>query len=65
MFAFPEPQRGGMMVARGKAAEAAALGKEPPHPTYFFPAGLARLEQPAWNVSATAPLPEVRSFSPA
>jgi hypothetical protein len=30
------------MVAQGKAAEAAALGKEPPHPTPFFPSGFAR-----------------------
>ena len=30
------------MVAQGKAAEAAALGKEPPHPPSFFLSGLAR-----------------------
>jgi len=36
------PARGGKIIAQGKAAEAAALGKEPPHPTSFFPSGLAR-----------------------
>jgi hypothetical protein len=41
VFALPEPQRGGTKVAQGQAAEAAALGKEPPHPTSFFPSGLA------------------------
>jgi hypothetical protein len=42
-FAVPEPRRGGLIVAQGKAAEAAALGKETPHPTSFFTSGLARL----------------------
>ena len=41
-FAFPEPRRGGLIIAQGKAAVAAALGKEPPHPTSLFPSGLAR-----------------------
>ena len=41
-FAVPEPRRGGLIIAKGKAAEAAALGKETPHPTSFFSAGLAR-----------------------
>jgi hypothetical protein len=41
-FAFPEPWRGGLMLAQGKAAEAAALGKRPPNPTSFFPSGWAR-----------------------
>ncbi len=42
-FAVPEPRRGGLIVAQGKAAEAAALGKKPPHPTSFVSSGLARL----------------------
>jgi hypothetical protein len=33
---------GSKRIAQGKAAEAAALGKTPPHPTTFFPSGLAR-----------------------
>ena len=33
------------MIAQGKAAEAAALGKAPPHPTSFFTSGLARLRR--------------------
>ena len=41
-FAFPEPRRGGLIIAQGKAAEAAALGKPPPQPNSFFPSGLAR-----------------------
>lgn len=28
-FALPEPRRGGLTIAQGKAAEAAALGKKP------------------------------------
>ena len=43
---FRSPARGGKIVAQGKAAEAAALGKEPPYPTSFFPSGLARLDAP-------------------
>ena len=31
-----------MIVAQGKAAEAAALGKTPPHPASSFSSGLAR-----------------------
>ena len=34
-FALPEPRRGGMIIAPGKAAEAAARGKKPPLPTFF------------------------------
>ena len=43
LFAFSEPRRGGMIIAPGKATEAAARGKRPPHPASFFPSGLARL----------------------
>jgi hypothetical protein len=32
-----------MIIARGKAAEAAAPGKKPSHPASFFPSGSARL----------------------
>jgi hypothetical protein len=42
LFAFRAPRRGSEKVAQGKAAEAAALGKEPPRPTSFFPSGVAR-----------------------
>ena len=35
------PRRGSKIIAQDKAAEAAALGKEPPNPTPFFPSGLA------------------------
>jgi len=31
-----------MIIAPGKAAEAAARGEEPSHPASFFPSGLAR-----------------------
>jgi hypothetical protein len=31
-----------MKIAQGKAAEAAALGKRPPHPASFFSSGLPR-----------------------
>jgi hypothetical protein len=31
-----------MIIAPGKAAEAAARGKGPHHPASFFPSGLAR-----------------------
>jgi hypothetical protein len=34
-----------MIVAQGKAAEAAALGKKPPHTHSFFPSGLAPLRR--------------------
>jgi hypothetical protein len=44
-FARPAPRRGSKIVAQRKATEAAALGKEPPHPTSFFPSGLARRER--------------------
>src|SRR5690349_8569610 len=40
-FAVSEPRRGGLILAQGKAVEAAALGKTPPHPAPFFPSGLA------------------------
>jgi hypothetical protein len=33
------------MIAQGKAAAAAALGSIPPHPTSFFPSGLARRQR--------------------
>ena len=33
----PEPRRGGMIIAQGKAAEAAALGKSHPTPPLSFP----------------------------
>ena len=36
-FALPAPRRGSKTVAQGKAAEAAALGKEPSPPNLFFP----------------------------
>jgi hypothetical protein len=40
-FPLPEPRRGGLIIAPGKAVEAAARGKS--HPTQpFFPSGLAR-----------------------
>src|SRR5262249_49170267 len=35
-FAVPEPRRGGLIIAQGKAAEAAALGKWPSHPGNYF-----------------------------
>src|SRR5438105_5645160 len=35
-FAFSEPRRGGTIIAPGKAVEAAARGKTPPHPSLFF-----------------------------
>ena len=39
----PEPRRGGKKIAQGKAAAAAALGKEAPQPTFLFSFfGLAR-----------------------
>ena len=39
----PEPRRGGKKIAQGKAAAAAALGKETPQPTSLFSFfGLAR-----------------------
>jgi len=38
----PAPRRGSMIIAQGKVAEAAALGKEPNQPTSFFPSGFAR-----------------------
>jgi len=41
-FADPQPRRGGLILAQGKAAEAAALGKEPLHPNSFFSSGWAR-----------------------
>jgi hypothetical protein len=41
-FAFPAPRRGSKILAQGKAAAAAALGKEPPHPCSLFPSGFAR-----------------------
>src|SRR5207249_3543816 len=57
-FASPEPRRGGVIIAQGKAAacravatcravalrrrEAAVLGKTPPHSPSFFPSGLPR-----------------------
>ena len=37
------PGKGNHIPAQGKAAEAAALSKETPHPTSFFSSGLARL----------------------
>jgi hypothetical protein len=36
VFAVPEPWRGGLIIAQGKAAEAAALGKTRPHPISLF-----------------------------
>ena len=42
-FAVPEPRRGGLIIAQGKAAEAAALGEAPLHPISFFRSGWARL----------------------
>ncbi len=42
-FAFPEPRRGGLIIAQGKAAEAAVLGKKSPHPTSF--------SLPVWRAS--------------
>ena len=41
----PEPRRGGLIIAQGKAAEAAALGKGHPTPISFFGSDLARLER--------------------
>ena len=38
----PAPRRGSMIIAQGKVAEAAALGKEPNQPTSFFTSGFAR-----------------------
>jgi hypothetical protein len=34
-----------LILAQGKDAEAAALGKESPQPTSFFPSSLARLQR--------------------
>jgi hypothetical protein len=34
-----------MIIAPGKAAEAAVRGKEPPRPASFFTSGLARLRR--------------------
>ena len=42
-FGLPKPRRGGLEVAQGKAAEAAALGKTPSHPVSFCSSGLAPL----------------------
>src|SRR5438874_1943393 len=39
---FLRPGRGSLIIAQGKTAEVAALGKTPRHPTSFFPSGLAR-----------------------
>ena len=36
------PWKGCRILASGKAIQAAALGKSPPHPATFFPSGLAR-----------------------
>ena len=38
-----------MIIAQGKAAEAAALGKTPPTTNLFFPIGLARLGRAKQN----------------
>ena len=70
-FAFPEPQRGGMMVAQGKAAEAAALGNA--DPTSHFPLlPVGRAGQPAGaanrqkgkGYSIARPEPEVALVPP-
>src|SRR5437867_338206 len=55
-LAFPAPRRGSLIIAQGKAAEAAALGKTPPPSTSFFPSGLARRRRtkPEGNHFATA-----------
>jgi hypothetical protein len=39
------PAKGGMIIARGKAAAAAAPGRDPLHPISFVPSGLARLKR--------------------
>ena len=47
-FAVPEPRRGGIIVAQGKAVEAAALGKMPPRPPSFWG------RNPGWRAHALA-----------